>query len=193
MQRSSRRVQRVPLLSARLQQYAVPPMGCIRAHRTPVHASAGQLMPPSLSSDSQHLLLPVLPDLRTGRQSFHTDRAVPLRAHLKSRLVLFPSMCGLCQGAEGNSERLTSMAVQSLLLRPCSAPAKLVTRARGVPAQRRKPAAPAVPATDAAGPGSSGLQLALVPAQADDAPTQQGLLRSSAFNLSVFVPRSLQL
>ena len=56
MQRSSRQVQGVPLLSARLQQYAMPPMDCIRAHRTPVHAAARQLMPPSLSSDSQHLL-----------------------------------------------------------------------------------------------------------------------------------------
>ena len=81
MQRSSRQVQGVPLLSARLQQYAMPPMGCIRAHRTTVHASARQLMLPSLSSNSQHLLLPVLLGLRTGRQSFHTGLSVPLTKH----------------------------------------------------------------------------------------------------------------
>ena len=98
---SSRQVQGLPLLSARLQQYAMPPMACIRAHHTLMHASARPVLLLSLSSCSLCLLLPVLPvlpGLRRGRKyvhSFHTGQSVPLTTAQKAqqlRLVLFPQI-----------------------------------------------------------------------------------------------------
>ena len=95
-------------------------------------------------------------------------------------LLLLPSICRQCQGTEGDSEYLTSMAALSLLLWPCSAHAKLLRRARGLPAQRQKAAVPALPASHAGSPAIPGLELALVPAQAEGSPARQGLLRSRA-------------